>query len=656
MDSLHHELTLEIPDTSRAKLLMTLAENENEEEVWMNYNSQALALAEEKIPTAKGQSLLLFLKVKANSLANKGYYWDYHEQIQKSLDFYYAAIDIYKQIDDQAGLATALSNMAIIYSDQNDYKEAKDLLHESLKIRRKLKTPGQIGITLINLGVIAEEEGDTIKAQELYEEAGWLTLQAKNWTFYATAMNNLGGIHYKKGEYRKAIEYMKIATENYLKTEDYDGVAMSYSNISSNLLRLGEVDSALIYAKKSYDISSGLGHPDLSELTTKNMYLSYKLKGSYKKSLQFLEEHLIYKDCLNNFQVQKAALKKKQNYDKKVDSLDHIKELEKQDAINQAKDEKRQQQITFIALGSGLLVIFTGFIFQRLRVTRKQKKIIEIQKEEVDHQKQLVDEKNKEIIDSISYAKRIQDAILPPIDEFKSNIEAGFILYQPKDIVAGDFYWLEVLKDRILIAAADCTGHGVPGAMVSVICNNGLNRSVREFGLIDPGKILDKTRELVIKEFEKSTDEVKDGMDIALVALQSKKQNENEAPHSPHSFSLSYSGAHNPLWIIRKGAIEIEEIKANKQPIGKFDKPIPYTTHEIQVNKGDSIYIFSDGFADQFGGPKGKKLKSKNFKKLLLDHVHLPMEEQKKVLDQTLESWRGTIEQLDDICVIGVRI
>jgi serine phosphatase RsbU (regulator of sigma subunit) len=216
------------------------------------------------------------------------------------------------------------------------------------------------------------------------------------------------------------------------------------------------------------------------------------------------------------------------------------------------------------------------------------------------------------------------------------------VLYKPKDIVAGDFYWMEPLEEQVLFAAADCTGHGVPGAMVSVVCNNGLNRSVREYGLTDPGKILDRTREIVIQEFEKSEEEVKDGMDIALCALQGT--------------TLAYAGAHNPLWIVRNGSTEIEEIKANKQPIGKYDDPLPYTTHRIELQPGDTFYIFSDGYADQFGGERGKKLKSSNFKKLLLSLQQEPMKKQQTLIAEEFERWKGNIEQLDDVCVIGVRV
>jgi serine phosphatase RsbU (regulator of sigma subunit) len=252
----------------------------------------------------------------------------------------------------------------------------------------------------------------------------------------------------------------------------------------------------------------------------------------------------------------------------------------------------------------------------------------------------ILEEKNTEILDSINYAKRIQSAILPS-DEFVSqHFPNSFILYKPKDIVAGDFYWMEVTDEAVFIAAADCTGHGVPGAMVSVVCNNALNRSVREFGLRAPGEILDKTREIVIAEFAEGGEDVKDGMDIALLAFSNDK--------------LKYAGAHNPLWVIRKG--EIIETKADKQPIGKFEPILPYTTHEFDLKKEDSIYIFSDGFVDQFGGDKGKKLKSQKFRDRLIEIQDRSLADQKADLDRAFEAWKGDLEQVDDVCIIGLRV
>ena len=214
----------------------------------------------------------------------------------------------------------------------------------------------------------------------------------------------------------------------------------------------------------------------------------------------------------------------------------------------------------------------------------------------------------------------------------------------------------------MFFAVADCTGHGVPGAMVSVVCNNALNRSVREFGLTNPGEILDKTREIVIQEFEKSEEEVKDGMDIALCSLEFKVQS-SELNQLETTVLLQYAGANNPLWIIRHCGLdpndrnfELIEYKPNKQPIGKYAEAKPFITHQIQLQKGDSIYIFTDGFADQFGGEKGKKFKKARLKELLLSIQGKSMDDQQKIIGQTFENWKGNSYQIDDVCIIGVRI
>ena len=269
---------------------------------------------------------------------------------------------------------------------------------------------------------------------------------------------------------------------------------------------------------------------------------------------------------------------------------------------------------------------------------------------EVEIQKEIVDEKNREITDSINYAKRIQEAILPNQEMFKTHLPESFILYKPKDIVAGDFYWLEKFEDQIIFAVADCTGHGVPGAMVSVVCHNALNRAVKEFGLIEPDKILNKTRELVIGTFEKgdqtsqvkSGDVIRDGMDIALCVLNTKT---NE---------LAFAGANNGLYHLHNN--EITELIPDKQPIGKYAEERNFTTQKISMLKGDLIYLFSDGYADQFGGPEGKKFKYKQLKELLQKNASLKLNDQLTAVNNAFEKWKGNLEQVDDVCLMGVRI
>jgi serine phosphatase RsbU (regulator of sigma subunit)/sugar lactone lactonase YvrE len=309
--------------------------------------------------------------------------------------------------------------------------------------------------------------------------------------------------------------------------------------------------------------------------------------------------------------------------------------------------------------GLGVILLFVLIYRWRTQKMRQRQEELEqevelateeirTQKEAVENQKEMIEEAHKEITDSIAYAKRIQHAILPPPNIVKEYLKNSFVLYLPKDIVAGDFYWMQKKNDMVLFAAADCTGHGVPGAMVSVVCNNALNRSVREYNLSDPGKILDSAREIVIQEFANEEGqnnsgeswEVKDGMDIALCSIK--------------GMELKYAGAHNPLWIIRNG--EVIETKANKQPIGLFIQPVPFDTHTFQLEKKDSIYIFSDGLVDQFGGEKGKKFKAKAFKELLLSIQEKSMDEQKTIIHNAFLEWMGSLEQIDDVCVIGVRV
>lgn len=299
----------------------------------------------------------------------------------------------------------------------------------------------------------------------------------------------------------------------------------------------------------------------------------------------------------------------------------------------------------------GLITLATGdkiITLQREKELAQEKALDVLEQKvkertrEVVEQKQLVEEKQKEILESISYARRIQEAILPPEELIAADIPQSFILYMPKDLVAGDFYWSEKIADTFLIAAADSTGHGVPGAMVSVVCSNALNRAVKEFRLNEPGKILDKTRELVLETFEKSYSDVKDGMDISLLAINRKTKRVN------------WSGANNPLWYVNSSGIQ--ELKASKQPIGKSDVLHPFASHNIPYEAGSWFYLFTDGYADQFGGPKGKKFKYKAFMDLVQEASSLPAKAQSALLLKRFLEWKQDLDQVDDVCIIGIQL
>lgn len=267
------------------------------------------------------------------------------------------------------------------------------------------------------------------------------------------------------------------------------------------------------------------------------------------------------------------------------------------------------------------------------------------QNEEIQKQSAQIAELYEQVKDSILYAKRIQEAILPSKEEINTALKNSMVLFRPKDIVSGDFYWFSEKHDRAIIAAADCTGHGVPGALMSMIGSSLLNEIVNEKGIIEPAEILFALKQGVIKALNKhpSADQTKDGMDIAICSIP-KEGNK-----------IEYAGANNPLWMIRDG--EIIERRGDRQPVGIYGDNLdtPYTNHEIEVMPGDTVYIFSDGYADQFGGPRGKKFKYSQFKQLLVDINDKPMANQKEVLNNAIEEWMGEEEQIDDILVVGIR-
>lgn len=309
-----------------------------------------------------------------------------------------------------------------------------------------------------------------------------------------------------------------------------------------------------------------------------------------------------------------------------------------------------QQFIIFKTMNVGISVIMTFILTFNFKLENEmhQLKLVEVN--------EIVSEKNKEIIDSINYAKKIQQAYMPDQDLFYKIFNNAFLLYKPKDIVSGDFYWFySPEKRKILLAVADCTGHGVPGALMSVICCNALNEVAVSGNIQKPAEILNQTRNIVKRNL-KSSDQSgqKDGMDISLCLLDFSDEN---------NVQMEWSGANNPIWILQANTNDIREIKGNKQPIGFHAQEHDFTNHQIQLSKGDTIYLFSDGYSDQFGGENlpegrmgGKKFKDKNLQAFLSQIKNENMNNQKELLIDKFDSWKGGLEQIDDVCIIGVRI
>jgi len=454
--------------------------------------------------------------------------------------------------------------------------------------------------------------------------------------------NMLGMVAKENLQYNKALEFFNVSLKIYTDNNSIKGVGTTLSNMGKTYILKGNYAEASKCIEESLEIAMELGYPLDIQIAAEMLSKISKQKGDWKKTVEMLELCTVMKDSLKNIENNKIIIRQnlQNEYEKMIlaDSLLAVEEKKVTDAeIETHKAQINQEQTKRYTLYGGLAVVmlFGLFMLNRFLISQKQNALIQEQKE-------IVQIKNNEILDSIKYAKRIQSAILPAPDLINKHLKDYFILYKPKDIVAGDFYWLEIKNGKTLFAVADCTGHGVPGAMISVVCNNGLNRSVREHGLTDPGKILDKTREIVIQEFSKSEEqaEMADGMDISLCSIEGNK--------------LLWAGANNPLWIIRKGKL-LEKLP-NRKPIGKYPFPEPFLTHEITLEKDDRLYIFTDGFQDQFGGTKGKKYKVKNLKKLLISISNNPMNEQQGILNTVFEDWRADLEQIDDICILGIKI
>ena len=543
-----------------------------------------------------------------------------------------------------------------ILSSEADYYLRSDQFGMSKQIGRKIidladNNNDTLDLTaaLHNLGINYYKEGDIETADSLISVAYDLNKEINYEPFILNNLSMLANIATKQGKIEKALEYNLIVLEKFISQNNLSSTAMVKVNVSGNYYALGQKGKAYSIVNEGIALAKEHGFKRWEWIGLMKLSVYYEEDGRYKEAL---ESYILSTELKSSVVNQESALKlnslteelnqKQLEVFENKEALQDARLIVQDEKIKLQTAENNEKKILNYVLVIGLLAacMVGFFIYNRLKLTNKQNVIIQEQKVKVDLAYDQLEEKSQEITDSIVYAKRIQLAILPPDKVIKSYLAESFILYKPKDIVAGDFYWFHELNGSKMIAACDCTGHGVPGALVSLICNNSLNRAVKEFGLTDPGLILDKTRELVIQEFSKSEEEVKDGMDIALCKLDGN--------------TLLFAGAHNPLWIVRNK--EIIEIKGDKQPIGAFDKLKAYNTHKMDLEPNDTFYIFTDGYPDQFGGVKGKKLKTKAFKNLLISLEDLPMKEQKKSIDNTFEEWKGNFEQLDDVCVIGVRV
>jgi serine phosphatase RsbU (regulator of sigma subunit) len=574
------------------------------------------------------------------SLTNLGIAYTSNGLNDKAIKCFLQAEQKFIKVKFDVGLSKLYNSLGSLFYNINDFTNSISYYKKAILISEKLDDDVLNYSLKINLANVYASINMPREALALYTAGYTIAKADSNYSDLIMACNNICHEYLELGNFPAAKKYCEEALwiikthqiEDYLKTT-------SFSNQADLLARGDRFQEAVVYVDSALKMLQG--SPDLN----KEIGLKYQLgkmlykSGNYQRSYEVLIDALNLKDTLYN-----------KNLNEKLSEINTVHEVEKKESqiLSLSESQKKQKVINYLL--AGVVVVSLAFLVAAVRSYRRKQRdneIIRQQKNDVSAKNVIIENKQKEIIDSISYAKRLQDAILPSHDYWHEFLKESFIFYRPKDIVAGDFYWMERSGNYLYVAAADSTGHGVPGAMVSVVCSNALNRSLLEFQLKETGAILDKTKELVISTFEKSGSEVKDGMDISLLRIDLNTIGSG-------TIALQWSGANNPFYYTKQNNIEI--IKADKQPIGKSDNNRSFTSHRVNLNKGEMVYLITDGYADQFGGPGGKKFKYKPLQELLLSMKHKAANDQLVQLKAAFDSWKQHHEQIDDVTVIGIKL
>ena len=648
----------------------------------------------------------------------------------KALENYFASLKLLEAIGDKRGVASSYNNIGGIYWNQGNYDKALENHFASLKLWEALGDKKGIADSYNNIGIIYESQGNYDKALENHFFSLKIKEAIGYKRGIATSYNNIGVIYADQGNYDKALENYFASLKIKVAIGDKQGVAMTYNNIGDIYLKQGKITEANEQALLSLSIAKEIGAKEdikaayqtlsLTDSATSNFKGAYEHHKLYKEindsifndesfektakmtamyesekkeaQIQLLEKEKekqtavatadkkrLLAEADKNQKVaaadKKTALaeadKKTAQADKKrilaeTDKKNTLLEAEKNMAISEVEKKKQRTIIYAVIGGLLLLIVFSVFMFNRWRITQKQKLIIEEKEKETHKQKEIIEEKHKEITDSINYAERIQRSFLATSEMLDQHLKDYFVFFRPKDVVSGDFYWAgELNNGNFAFSVADSTGHGVPGAIMSILNISSLEKSIEKETA--PDQILNKTRKIIIDRLRNdgSPEGGKDGMDCSLLVINQDRT------------QLSFASANNPVFIIRlvrhsvldtesdnevtaqarNDGYELIEFKPDKMPVGKHDNDKDsFTLHTALLQKEDVIYALTDGFPDQFGGDKGKKYMIKNLKELLSQIAHLPMLEQEQKLADEFDKWKGSNEQVDDVCIIGVRI
>lgn len=621
-----------------------------------------------------------------------GVYFYFKSNFDSAKVYFNKAILFSKTTNNLIVEADAHQNLGIMFSDQSDFKNAINELIISQKIQQKLKNNTSSINIKNNIAVMYIRQKNYALAEKQILEAIALADTASQKGLLGYPYSNLGIIYQEREQHLKASIYYKKALSEFEYVTDFYGMAACYNNLFLSYVNQKKIDSAIIFNNKLKSISkkqNDIGNEFFSNLNFEISYQRFKKNpvlakcylDSMRKVLPILNKpennaafyqelatyNLIYGNVdtgyfyMDRFLTLKDSVTSTENtlitseLQTKYEAEKKDLELKQTNAELNLEEEKNKRKTIIIGLGTaafGGTLFFLALAFVNYRkakranlIIQNQNHILELQKKEVETQKHLVEEKQAEIISSINYAQRIQSAVLTGEEVWNKISKEHFIIFQPRDIVSGDFYWAHVLSNgRAVFALADCTGHGVPGGFMSMLGNSFLNELVVENKLFKADEILNRLRDKVIAAlFQKGQTQQKDGMDMAL-CVWNKMDN-----------SLEFAGANNVLYLVRDK--QLTEYKGDKMPIGTYlEENKKFSSQKIILQTNDVIYLSTDGFSDQFGGEKGKKFKSKQLEELLVEVSTATVEEQKQVLTTSFARWKKQFEQTDDVSLIGIKV
>jgi serine phosphatase RsbU (regulator of sigma subunit) len=610
------------------------------------------------------------IRWESNVNMKYGNYYNILGEFEKSLQYFNRAKSIFEKNNWMVGLASTCNNIGVTYEKMGKYDNAMESYIEALSIYDTINDSMALAKTYLNLGLLHFRQNDYQKCNELYNKSLEIRIRLDDKAGIALVYNNLGILNYYMEDYDNVTQYFEMAYKIYKDLGHMRQEAMALANLAEILNIIGQKDKSLKYYFEALNIERELENKNEQISTLVLISEVYLSRNDYQNALKYAQEALVLAKETNAFpglsssynllyRIQKElkndaeALSNHELYKLYDDSLfseskmkqltelqtryetkkkeQQIDNLESEKLINELKI-KRQRNFSFtLMLGFVLIFLFLMVLFRQIKKIRLANHLLAYQK--------------KQITDSIEYASRIQSAVLPPADFISGIIPEHFIFYKPLDIVSGDFYWISEKDGKTIIAAVDCTGHGVPGAFMSMLGFAFMNEIVNKEKNLVPNVILNQLREYVKESLHQTgkENETKDGMDIALCIID-KKNN-----------TLQFSGAYNSLLLFRGS--EIITLKADRMPIGiHLSEKMSFTNHEMEIKPGDSIYIFTDGFIDQFGGKEGRRFKINAFKELLMSIQKFNMNDQKKAIERKYFEWKGNFDQIDDILIVGVRL